>query len=132
MYITHDPIILFYFGYVPKRNSCITPQGNRGVYRIFLVFVFKKCTIQLTKLCKHHYFQNIFIISSKKPHTHQQLFPNLSFPAHQQNLSTFSSLQIYLNTPYNEFIQYVVFYIWLLSLSIFFLRFIHFVACINT
>ena len=78
------------------------------------------------------YIQNIFII--QKENSVFQLIPLPYFSSPWQTLICFLFLWIYLFYIYciNRIIQYMTFFILLLSLGIMFLRFIHIVACINT
>ena len=79
-------------------------------------------------------FQRICIIPEGKLYPLSSYFPFLPTPSTSQQPVCFLSLWIYPFWVFciNGITQYIIFYVWLLSLGIMFSRFLHIVACIST
>ena len=80
------------------------------------------------------YFQNIFITAKENPVPLKQLMtiPTPLLKSLETTSLVFVSIDLLILFHINRIIKYVIFFVWIISLSIMLLQFIHDVPCIST
>ena len=78
-------------------------------------------------------YHHLYLVPKHFYHSKEMLYSNKSHSIFPSLLPlTTTNLQIYLVWIFHIIIQYVTFYVWLLSVSLLFLKFLHIVAYIRT